>query len=51
MEVEVKKLNFNVKIIKFADDTNGGKVITSAETEINSSGPLTAYVNEQINGA
>jgi ribonuclease P/MRP protein subunit RPP40 len=31
LEAELKKLNISVKIIKFADDTKGGKVITSAE--------------------
>jgi ribonuclease P/MRP protein subunit RPP40 len=31
LEAELKKLNLSVKIIKFADDTKGGKVITSAE--------------------
>jgi hypothetical protein len=31
LEAELKKLNLSVKIIKFADDTKKGKVITSAE--------------------
>ncbi len=31
LEAELKKLNLSVKIIKFADDTKGRKVITSAE--------------------